>query len=94
MNLDLENQILAILDRWGVPRHTFDVAFPRWGEITVRAGGQTVKILSTGEIHFRNKHLCSVPESAVPHLVAGIVLALHKDLGTYSTDNHSPEYYE
>jgi hypothetical protein len=98
MNLDIENRILAILARWGVPRHTFDVAFLRWGEIIVKAGGQTVKILSTGEIHFRDKHLCNVPESAICHLVAGIILALHRDdvprLGTYPTDNHSPEFYE
>ena len=73
-----QDRITQLLTDWNVPRDTYDISFPRWKEIVVEAGGQTVKILSTGEIHFRDKHLCNVPESAVPHLVAGIVLALHR----------------
>ena len=72
-----QDRITQLLTDWNVPRDTYDISFPRREEIVVKAGGQTVKILSTGEIHFRDKHLCNVPESAVPHLVAGIVLALH-----------------
>lgn len=96
--MNYQDRILAILTRWQVPSHTFDVTVLPWGEIIVKAGGQMIKVLSSGEIHFRDKHLCNVPESAISHLVAGIVLALHREtvprLGTYPTDNHSPENYE
>lgn len=100
MNRTLQYRILGILAQWEVPRHTFDVSFLNWGEIVVKAGGQTVKILSTGEIHFRDRHICDVPEKHIAHLVAGMILTLHTEdepvykLGVYPTDKQSPEYYE
>jgi hypothetical protein len=74
-----QDRITQLLTDWNVPRNTYDISFLQGGEIVVKAGGQTVKILSTGEIYFRDKYLCNVPESAVPHLVAGIVLALYRN---------------
>ena len=57
-----QDRITKLLTDWNVPQDTFDISFLQWGEIVIKAGGQTVKILSTGEIHFRDKHLCNVPE--------------------------------
>lgn len=98
MSPDIQYRIIAVLNRWNVRPCDYAVSFLKWGEIAIKTGNQTVRILPTGndyQIQYAGHKLDGIPPAAISHLAAGLTVSLMTPrLGIYPTDKHSPEHYE